>query len=91
MDGADPNNVKLRAIEASVPLIIEALAPPVAVPANIPMEPMSPAPTPPHYWCDFCKEYMLMPDTLEYNYSLPSPTLIASTQVALGSGVPGGP
>jgi len=42
-------------------------------------EPMSPAPTPPCYWCDLCKEFALMPHTLEYNYSLPSPTPVTPT------------
>ena len=31
-----------------------------------------------------------MPHTLEYNYTLPSPTPVDSTQVAADSGMPGG-
>ena len=64
------------------------VAEPVA--AYVPMEPMSPAPALPRYWCDFCKEYMLMPHTLEYNYTLPSPTPVDPTQVAADSGMPDG-
>jgi hypothetical protein len=51
------------------------------------MEPMSPAPAPPRYWCDFCKEYTLMPHTLEYAYSLPTPTPASPTPVVTGNGV----
>ncbi|KAG2640746.1 hypothetical protein PVAP13_2KG115948 [Panicum virgatum] len=74
-------------VEAPAPPVVEAPAPPVdemvaetvAVPAYAPMqEPMSPTPAPPRYWCDFCKEFALMPHTLEYSYSMPSPTPVAS-------------
>jgi hypothetical protein len=49
---------------------------------------MSPAPT--CYWCDFCKEWTLIPHTLEYNYKLPSPTPVTLIEVAAGSGLHGG-
>jgi hypothetical protein len=66
----------------------EVLAEPVAVPAYVPMEPMLPAPAPPRYWCDFCKEFSLMPHTLEYTYLLPTPTPPSPTPMATGNGVP---
>jgi hypothetical protein len=34
--------------------------------------------------------YMLMPHTLEYNYSLPSPTPVPETQVAACRSIPSG-
>jgi len=61
---------------------------PAATPVYAPMEPMSPTPAPPCYWCDFCKEFTLMPHTLEYNYSLSSPTPVPETQVAAGRSIP---
>ena len=87
VDGAGPSNAAPPAVEGPAPPVVEAPAPlveevgaePVAAPAYIPMEPMSPAPAPPRYWCDFCKEFALMPHTLEYNYSLPSPTPVTPT------------
>jgi hypothetical protein len=68
-------------VETPAPPVDEVVVKPVAVPAYVPMEPMSLAPAPPRYWCDFCKEYTLLPHTLEYNYSLPSPTPVPETQV----------
>jgi hypothetical protein len=64
VDGAGPSNVAPRAVEAPAPPAVEApvlpvdevVAEPVVVPAYVPMEPMSPEPTPPRYWCDFCKD-----------------------------------
>ena len=54
-------------VEAPALSVDEVVAEPVAVPAYVRMEPMLPAPAPPRYWCDFYKEYTLMPHTLEYN------------------------
>ena len=82
-------------MEAPAPPAVEVPAPPVdeviaePVPAYVPMEPMLPAPAPPRYWCDFCKECKLMPHMLEYNYSLPSPTLVPKTKVAADTSIPG--
>jgi hypothetical protein len=73
-------------VEAPVLFIDEVVDAPV-VPAYVPMEPMSPAPAPPRYWCDFCKEYTLMQHTLEYAYSLPTPTPASPTPVATGNDV----
>jgi len=87
VDGAGPSNAASPAVEdpvpplveAPVPLVEEVVAELVAAPSYVLMVPMSPAPAPPRYWCDFCKEFTLMPHTLEYNYSLPSPTPVTPT------------
>jgi len=49
---------------------------------------MSLAPAPPRFWCDFCKEFTSIPHTLEYSYSLPTPTPASPTLVATGNGIP---
>lgn len=98
MDDAGHNNVEPRAIEATAPPDVEAPAPPVkvvvdtpiVVPAYVTMELMSLALAATRYWCDLYKGYTLMPYTLEYNYSLPSTTLVDSIQVAASNGVPSG-
>jgi hypothetical protein len=77
----------MPAVEAPAQLVDEVVAAP-AVPAYVPMEPMSPTPAPPRYWCDFCKEYTSIPHTLEYAYSLLTPTPASPTPVATGNGVP---
>ena len=73
-------------VEVPAPPVEEVVAEPVA--AYVPMEPMSPAPSPPRFWCDFCKEFTSIPHTLEYSYSLPTPTPASPTPVATGNGVP---
>ena len=95
-DGAGPSNTAPPAVEVAAPPVVEAPMPlaeavemmPAAAPtpSYMPMEPMSPVPAPPRYWCDFCKEYTSIPHTLEYAYSMPTPT--PPTTVAPGNGVP---
>ena len=95
-DGAGPSNTAPPAVEVAAPPIVEAPMPlaeavemmPAAAPtpSYMPMEPMSPVPAPSRYWCDFCKEYTSIPHTLEYAYSMPTPT--PPTPVAPGNGVP---
>jgi len=73
VDGASPSNTAPRVDEAPAPSVVEAPAPPVeeavaepaAVPAYAPIEPMSPTPAPPRFWCDFCKEFTPIPHTLD--------------------------
>ena len=96
VDGASPSKAAPRVVEAPAPSVVEAPAPPVeeavaepaAVPAYAPIEPMSPTPAPPRFWCDFCKEFTPISYTLEYAYSLPSPTPASPTPVAARTGVP---
>jgi hypothetical protein len=77
----------MPAVEAPTSSVDEMVVVP-AVPAYVPMEPMSPAPAPPRYWFDFYKDYTLMPHTLEYAYSLPTPTPASLTPVVTGNGIP---
>jgi len=73
-------------MEAPAPLVDEVVAEPVVV--YVPMEPMSSAPSLPRFWCHFCKEFTSIPHTLEFSYSLPTPTPASPTPVATGNGVP---
>ncbi|XP_066384614.1 COPII coat assembly protein sec16-like [Miscanthus floridulus] len=88
LDGAGPSNDASPVVEAPAPSVDEVVAEPTPVPTYIPMEPMSLAPSPPRFWCDFCKDFTSIPHTLEYSYSLPTPTPASSTPVATGNSVP---
>ena len=88
VDGASPSNIAPRVVEAPAPPIEEAVAEPAAVPAYAPIEPISPTPAPPCFWCDFCKEFTPIPHKLEYVYSLLLPTPASPTPVAARTGVP---
>jgi len=96
VNGAGPSNTVPPAVEVAVSPVVEAPVPlaeavewmPAAAPtpAYMPMEPMSPVPAPPRYWCDFCMEYTSIPHTLEYAYSMP--TLTPPTPVEKGNCIP---